>query len=231
MTQKSTRLAVPIATWPRLIGVVLLTVLLAIGASGAAAAAWSSDPAQDPEGFVGAVFVGAAVGELIALGLLIWLLRRRTVTLRDLGWRQPTTATALALGVLLALAYAGLTAAAVPSVWEHAFAPTGLKLIAIAATVLVAGVVEEVVTRGYVMTALASMGHGRVVQVLASATAYGLAHPTALATIVFTFALGAGLAVVYLVGNRSLTPVIAAHMLVNLLIEPGLALGLTEYLP
>ncbi|MDA8371434.1 MAG: CPBP family glutamic-type intramembrane protease [Nocardiopsaceae bacterium] len=53
----------------------------------------------------------------------------------------------------------------------------------------------------------------------------GLAHPAGLISMLSTFVVGAGSAVLYLVGNRSLTPVIVAHMLVNLTIEPGLILS------
>lgn len=182
-------------------------------------------PRQCPQRFVAILFAGTATGELLALSVLVWLLRRRGVALADLGLGRPTTRGALVLGMLVALVYAGVTVAVNPAVAQYAVEPTGLKLLAIAATVLVAGVVEEVIFRGYVMTTLAWMGHGRALQVLVSAITYALVHPTASLAILFTFVLGAALALVYLVGNRSLTPVIVAHMLVNLIIEPGLFLS------
>jgi hypothetical protein len=55
---------------------------------------------------------------------------------------------------------------------------------------------------------------------------YGFVSPVALlATFGATFVLGVALAVTYLVGNRSLTPVIIGHALVDLVIEPWLLLG------
>ncbi len=97
---------------------------------------------------------------------------------------------------------------------------------------LVAGLVEETIFRGYLMTSLDGMGRGRMTQVLVSGAAFAIAHfyafvsPAALlATFAATFVLGAALAVTYLVGNRSLTPVIFSHALVDLVIEPWLLLG------
>lgn len=215
-------------SWPRLLGTLLLLMLVIAVTVTAVMVAWPYDPGAAPERFVAVLFAGAAVGELLALGLLVWLLRRRGVTLADLGLGRPTTRGALGLGILVALVYAGFTAAMNPAVAQNALAPTGLKLLAIAATVLIAGVVEELIFRGYVMTTLASMGHGRAVQVLVSGVTYALAHPTAPLAILFTGVLGSAFALVYLLGNRSLTPVIVAHMLVNLIIEPGLFLSIAE---
>lgn len=216
------------ASWPRLLGTLLATILCIAVTVAAFTVAGPYDPGSAPRGFVAFLLVGTAVGELLALGVLVWLLRRGGVTLADLGWGRPTTRVALVLGVLVALVYAGVTVVVNPVVAQHAVAPTGLKLLAIAAAVVVAGVVEEVIFRGYVMTTLGWMGHGRAVQVVVSAAAYALVHPTASLAILFTFVLGAAFAVVYLVGNRSLTPVIVAHMLVNLIIEPGLFLSVAE---
>lgn len=230
MTQTPQENAERITSWPQLIGLLLLLVVIIIGGSIAATALLPADPAVEPERFVGVSFVGSATGELIAVALLVWLLRRQGMTLRHIGLGRPTTGVAVAAGMVLAVGYAAVTAAGVPAVVHSAFTVTGLKLVAVITTVLIVGVVEEVIFRGYLMTAVASMGHGRVVQVLASGVAFGLAHPTAPINMAFTFVLGIGLALVYLLGNRSLTPVIIAHMLVNLIIEPGLALGATEYI-
>jgi membrane protease YdiL (CAAX protease family) len=108
---------------------------------------------------------------------------------------------------------------------------TLLKALAVVAA-LVAGLVEETVFRGYLMTSLEAMGRGRVMQVLISGAVFALAHfygsvnlATLLAIVGFTFVLGVALAVTYLVGNRSLTPVIVSHALIDLVIEPWLLLG------
>ena len=89
---------------------------------------------------------------------------------------------------------------------------------------LVAAPVEEIIFRGYVMTATQSLGAGRVLQVVLSAVTYALAHPGGPVAVLFTLVLGAALALTYLAGNRSLVPTVLAHMLINLVIEPGLFL-------
>ncbi len=174
--------------------------------------------------------VGSAIGELAALGLLRARLRRRGERLRDLGWGRRPTASAMAGGLAVALGYI-LWTAADPSVGAHLFDASGLQLVALPVAV-VAGVVEEVVFRGYLMTSLRRMGRGPVVQVVVSAGAFALAHAYAfggslsavVAAQIGTFALGLALALVFVAGRRSLTPVIAAHVLIDLVLEPALLL-------
>lgn len=187
-------------------------------------------PSTQPEGFVAMIFVGTMAGEIAAFGLLAWLLRRRGLTLADIGMGRQTTSLAIASGVIVALLYAGVTVAGNPIVAANVFEPSWLKLLAIIATGLVAGVVEETIFRGYVMDTLARLGRGRVVQVLVSAVTYSLVHPSGPLALLFTFVLGAALAVVFLIGGRSLTPVILSHGLVNVIIEPGLFLSFAEFM-
>jgi membrane protease YdiL (CAAX protease family) len=101
---------------------------------------------------------------------------------------------------------------------------------------LVAGVVEEVIFRGYVMTTLARMGYRNLVQVLVSGTAFAIADvyrfappATFLATQGFTLVLGIALGMVYVIGKRSLTPVIVSHALIDAMIEPWLLLSFFRF--
>lgn len=104
-----------------------------------------------------------------------------------------------------------------------------LKLLAVVAAA-VAGVLEEVVFRKWVMDFLNSKGYGSVVQVLAAGVSFGLAHlvwgakslAAGVIAVLSTSALGIGLGIVYLLGDRNLAPCIAAHFLVTALMEPGL---------
>jgi len=183
-----------------------------------------------PESRLAVFLVGASCGELAALGALMRLLKGH-LDLRDRGWGKPTTWQAMLLGLLVAAAYAAVTALN-PAVGSNLLRVSGLKALALGAAV-VAGVVEEVIFRGYVMTALARMGQSAFVQVVFSAALFAAAHiygfttPAAwLASEGFTFVLGLALGVVYLVGRRSLTPVIVGHVMIDALIEPWLLLGL-----
>ncbi|HEU0028289.1 MAG TPA: CPBP family intramembrane glutamic endopeptidase [Ktedonobacterales bacterium] len=219
-------------SWGRLIATLAL-LLAIIGAIsyGAFAVAYPFGWLARPETRLATFLIGAIVGELAALGALIGLLRRRGTGLRALGLGKPATWRGLALGLAVAIVYAGLTAALNPTVGPNLLKLTFLKGLAIVAA-LVAGLVEETIFRGYVMTSLQQMGRGRVAQVLVSGAAFAIAHfygfvsPTAiLTTFGFTFLLGAALAITYLVSRRSLTPVIVSHTLIDIVIEPWLLLG------
>lgn len=219
-------------SWGQVIGTLLILLAIIGGVSyGAFAVAYPFGWLARPETRLAAFLVGASVGELAALGVLAWWLRRRGTSLRALGLGKATNWRGMALGLVVAIVYSGLTAAFNPAVGPNLLRLTLLKGLAVVAA-LVAGLVEETIFRGYLMTSLDRMGRGHVTQVVVSGAAFAIAHfygfvsPAALlATFGATFVLGAALAVTYLVGNRSLTPVITSHALVDLVIEPWLLLG------
>jgi hypothetical protein len=82
---------------------------------------------------------------------------------------------------------------------------------------------------------IADQSHGAAAQVLVSGLAFGAAHGVwglfgrsvraAAGAAVATGVLGAGLAIVYIASGRSLAPCVAAHFLINALVEPGLVLA------
>lgn len=124
-----------------------------------------------------------------------------------------------------------------PSVRENLFRPSFLKLLAIALAIS-AGILEEVMFRRWTMNWLMAQGQGAIVQVLGAGLLFGAIHgvwglmgkslrAAAGATIATGF-LGIMLAVVFLLAGRSLAPCIAAHFMINLLIEPGLVLAATR---
>ena len=141
-----------------------------------------------------------------------------------LGWLCAAVTTGLFLAMSLRL----------PSVREHLFKPSFLKLLALGVAVA-AGLLEEAVFRKLLMDGLMHAGYGPVLQVLASAAGFGAAHGVwgffgksgraALGATLATGALGALLAVAYLAAGRSLLPCIAAHFLLDALVEPGLVLA------
>lgn len=218
-------------SWGRVIGTILL--MLAIIGSISYGAFFVAAPfgwLRTPEQRLTVFLSGAIVGELVALGVLTLLLRRQDLTLGELGLGTPTSWQGVALGLLVALAIIGVTLLN-PAVGPNVLRFSLLKVLALVAA-LVAGVVEEVIFRGYLMTSVARMGKGRVTQVVLSGVLFALAHlygigsPLALLTTWgSTLVLGLGLAVTYLVGKRSLTPVIIGHALVDAIIEPWLLLG------
>jgi uncharacterized protein len=137
------------------------------------------------------------------------------------------------LAILISTSYVW-GAATIPAVRERMFRPTLLKLVAVIAAVM-AGIVEEVIFRKWIMDDLDKRGMGMLLQVLASGLAFGLAHASwgllarsldaALHTVVSTGVLGIALGVVYLAADRSLAPCIVAHFFITALTEPGLMVG------
>jgi membrane protease YdiL (CAAX protease family) len=124
-----------------------------------------------------------------------------------------------------------------PSVRANLLQPSFLKALALCVAVA-AGILEEVMFRKWVMDGVLSRGGGALYQVLASAFTFGAVHAiwglmgkslrAATGAMIATGALGGLLGIVYLLSNRSLAPCIAAHFLINSLIEPGLVLAATR---
>lgn len=140
------------------------------------------------------------------------------------GWLCAAATAAIFLALSLRL----------PSVRDNLLRPSYLKFLGLAVAVA-AGILEEAVFRKVLMDALLHKGYGPLLQVLASAAAFGLAHGiwgffgnsrrAGVGATLATGTLGAMLAVTYLAAGRSLLPCIAAHFLLDALIEPGLVLA------
>lgn len=100
-----------------------------------------------------------------------------------------------------------------------------------------AGSLEEIFFRGVIIALLARNGFGVWSQVLLSAILFGFAHvgwglisgtadaAAAIGAISATTILGLALGLVFVTAGRSLTPAIAAHIAINLIIEPWLVLA------
>ena len=80
------------------------------------------------------------------------------------------------------------------------------------------------------MDYLQDQGFGSVVQIILSGVAFGVAHlvwggkaiSAGINAIIYTFVLGVGLAIIYILSDRNLAACIIAHAIVTGLIEPGL---------
>jgi hypothetical protein len=136
--------------------------------------------------------------------------------------------------------YVAYSASRSPVIALYAFRPAawgpvwGLRLFAIPMA-LVTGFFEEAFFRKSIMNMAEHHGFGLVAQVLISALVFGVAHAiwgifggkfrAALAVMLATSALGGLLAVVYLVGGRSVGPCIAAHIGLNLFLEPWMVIS------
>ena len=124
--------------------------------------------------------------------------------------------------------------ARMPSVRANLLRPSWLKLLALPMS-LAAGILEEAIFRRLLMDHLQAAGFGVLSQILASGLAFGAAHGiwglfgrswrAALGATVATGVLGVALAVVYLLAGRSVAACIAAHFVMDALLEPGLVLA------
>lgn len=175
-------------------------------------------------------------GEIVVLVLLVLFLQSHGRSLRDLGlWHAAPLRGWLLAAVFTAL-YLWMTFAAV--LRGHA----GLGEISLfhlynsLVAGVVAGFVEEIFFRGFVMTELKRSGFGATIQVLAAGVLFGIAHSgwglfsgqvnwqALIGSAVMTSLLGIAFAITYLASRRSLMPVVAGHLIMDLIIEPWLLL-------
>jgi uncharacterized protein len=156
--------------------------------------------------------------------------------LRDLGFLSgpPGTPMAWLLALLVAAAYIAFAVKSIPPVartWRQVSWLKGLMFFA----AIAAATVEAALFRRLVMDSIEQSGGGVILQILASSIAFGVLHAiwglikrdmlVAARTTVATSTMGGLLAMVYVVGERSLAPCIAAHFLITFALEPGLLLA------
>lgn len=136
--------------------------------------------------------------------------------------------------LIITVGYISYTLKAVPFVREHLFTFSWLKIIGIWVA-FVSSIVEEILFRQILMDWLMSIDYGIIIQIIASAVIFGVAHGAwvllrgeikiALPVILSTTVLGGLLAILYIVAGRNLLAPIVAHILINLFIEPWLILS------
>lgn len=176
---------------------------------------------------------------LVIAGAVLWvpvaqlMLGNPPRFLRDLGFLSGPRGTPLAwsLGMVMAVLYAAYAIRNIPLVREHWRALSLMKLLGLLLAVA-AAVVEEAFFRRMLMNTLMRAGWPVITQVVASGLVFGIAHASwALVTgrlsagigaMVATGALGTGLGLVFVLGDRSLAPVIVAHFVVTATIQPGI---------
>jgi hypothetical protein len=149
----------------------------------------------------------------------------------------PGTASAWCLAVLIAGVYVAYGARRSPVIRHYAFRPdywgpfAAVRLVAIVMAIIT-GYFEELVFRKIFMDYAMTAGYGVTLQILFSAVTFGAVHAiwglfsgklrAALAAMMATGLLGALLAIDYVIGGRSLAACSAAHIAINLIMEPWL---------
>jgi len=181
------------------------------------------------------ILSGAIISEGIAFCLIVYGLRRRGRSVKDIGSGFGAPNHAYVSGLVVAVIYCSGAIWTIPSIATSIYHVSYLKLLAVAAA-CVAGLFEEAFFRGYLMTALKDRGIGPTIQVIASGVLFGLLHAGwglggryslrgFVAPIVWTMVLGLALACVYMQGGRKLGPVILSHTAIDVVLEPGLLLS------
>jgi hypothetical protein len=186
-----------------------------------------------------AAFRGASSIILVwaELGATLLVMRLRRQTLRDLGWRKSSSIWGWLAALFVVAVYAGfavmgpmLKGAPLLTDWSFFRIAMGLGIG------ISAGICEETMFRGFVMTQARDGGAHIVVQVLLSALLFGAAHMgwggtsghfelgSMIGAMLATAYLGLMLAITYALGRRSLMPVVAAHAAIDMIIEPWLML-------
>jgi membrane protease YdiL (CAAX protease family) len=120
-------------------------------------------------------------------------------------------------------------AASISNVRQHMFKFNKLKYMALVGA-LISGVFEEILFRKMLMDYLQVEGFSDFLQIIISGLAFGIAHlvwggkalSAAINATFYTFFLGSGLALIYIMSDRNLALCIIAHTIVTGLIEPGL---------
>jgi membrane protease YdiL (CAAX protease family) len=168
---------------------------------------------------------------------IVIILRLRGQRLRDIGWARRSPLMGWLTAAVVAVLYAGFTVMG-PAL-RHAPLLSDWSLFRVGTALAIgvsAGICEEAVFRGFVMTQAREAGSATWLQVLLSAILFGLAHVgwggltghfqlgPMIGAVMATVVLGALLALVYHASRRSLMPVVAAHGAIDMVIEPWLLL-------
>jgi len=169
-----------------------------------------------------------------SLAIALLVLRLSGETLADIGFRGRGAWPGWVLALVIAALHVAMLSM---GPLRHPGFATDWSLLRIYSSVIVAtaaGVCEEGVFRGFVMTKLQQARVPLVLQVMASAILFGLAHAgwgfvsgeanymAAMGAMISTSILGLLLAICFALSKRSLWPVVVAHGVIDLIEEPWL---------
>jgi membrane protease YdiL (CAAX protease family) len=195
---------------------------------------WRQIDAGQLDLFTAAVWweVGFTVAMAIMLGVIIVWQRSRDSSLAELGWGKPTTPLALVLAVLLGVAFLANcyfgARFVLPDV--NVTELNGVR-IALAPLGIFLAFGEETMMRGFFMTQLHKARVATWLQIVASGACSALYHafqnPTPMGFLpsFVLFSLHAGL---YVLGRRSLIPVVITHSIYHVFGEPYLLMMALE---
>lgn len=144
--------------------------------------------------------------------------------LGSLGWGKPTRLAAVIVAVIAGLAWGGLFLSSTLQFMPDANLAE-LSLFRLVAVLIAAfgAILEDLITRGYVMNSLRRINIPNWGQLLLSALLFALYHTIwgfNVFSFIFSLLFGLILGGLFLWGKRSLTPVVIAHVLPIIISEP-----------
>jgi membrane protease YdiL (CAAX protease family) len=238
MTDKPSNADPVVGAWASLGLFALVFTVIIVALKTAQGALMSHMTLDGPRAIAAFRASGSIVLDWVELLAMIVILRLRGQTLADIGWPKRASwrgwfAAFVATAIYVGFAAAGpmLKGAPLLTDWSVFRIATGLGVG------ITAGFCEEAMFRGFVMTQAQQGGAPLSVQVLLSAILFGAAHAgwggigaahfswgAAIGASVSTAILGLMLAITYALGRRSLLPVVAAHGIMDMILEPWLLL-------
>jgi len=167
---------------------------------------------------------------LVQGGILLYWLFTSENFFASIGFMTLSNISIYAWGVAILLVVSYVWGAAgISIVRQEMFNFNKLKYLALLGA-LVSGIFEEILFRKLLMDYLQEEGFSDFIQIIISGLVFGVAHlvwggkalSAAINATFYTFFLGAGLALIYIMSDRNLALCIIAHVVVTGLIEPGL---------
>jgi membrane protease YdiL (CAAX protease family) len=180
------------------------------------------------------VRLSAGVIVAFALALLIWAGADVAAFAGELGLGAEISASGWTAAALAAAIYVCYTLWAVPEIRPVVSEVSWFRALAVPMA-LGSGLIEEMFFRHFLMSWFAAAGLETVLQIIVSAVIFAAVHTiwvvfgrswrAVLPILLSTFGLGVLMSLVYLASGRIVMPAVVAHMVINLLIEPGLLLS------
>ena len=168
------------------------------------------------------------VGFSIILTVIFRFNEMRSDSLREklgrLGWGQPTRLAAIIVAIIAGLAWGALfLSSALQFKPDANLAEISLFRLAANLIAVLGAIMEDLITRGYVMNGLRQINIPNWGQLVLSALLFALYHTIwafNVFSFIFSMIFGLILGGLFLWGKRSLTPVIIAHTLPVIISEP-----------
>jgi membrane protease YdiL (CAAX protease family) len=155
---------------------------------------------------------------------------------RNMGFRYGSVAPFYVwiISLLIAAGYLIYTFRAVPLVFRQQKEMSIFKIIGLCSG-LIAGIIEELLFRRWLMDFAMNNGIGNILQIAISGAAFGLFHAVwslpggnikfGLRASLSTTVLGLSLATLYVIGQRNIGPCIVSHSIISMTVEPWLLLA------